>query len=189
MYIKKLHFLERSISVNTKSRQVLSPLAILISDIFENSFRELVSKALRIVDQWGTENSLFVNPTKTKVVFFFNRKREPRMTPIIMYGRFSELVSKVKCMAVILDKKHTWKDHFEYACKKALGILFECRKVFTNICIYCHKIKILAVRLSVIYIKLNVYNCLYFCLNTTKLYVSVAESIGSLSCQVSRQVD
>lgn len=103
-------------------------VAILIRGKFFNTLCELTNGALGIVERWCAENSLSVNPAKTVLVPFTNKRNLGRHGRITMFGADLALSEKAKYLGLILDKKLTWSEHITTKCTKARLAFWACSR-------------------------------------------------------------
>jgi len=105
-------------------------VVILIIGKFEEVLTSLMNSALNIVDQWCAENGLTVNPQKTKLVLFTNKKKLKKFKLPKLRGTSLKLCDQVKFLGYILDKKLSWKPHLTERINKATKIFWQCRTAF-----------------------------------------------------------
>lgn len=89
-----------------------------------------MNSALSIVEKWCTENGLSVNPQKTKLVLFTNKRKLSKLNLPYLNGIKLTLADQVKFLGFILDKKLSWKQHIQEKIKKATKIYWQCRVAF-----------------------------------------------------------
>ena len=88
-----------------------------------------MQQALVIVERWCERVNLSVNPDKTQCVLFTKCRKLGIPEGPLFYGKALEITDKVKYLGVILDRKLTWKEHVEYACKKFLNGYWLCKRM------------------------------------------------------------
>lgn len=101
---------------------VTGPCVSVISDIMGNILGE--------ISTWATGCGLSVNPDKTDLLLFTNRRVIPQYTLPSLNGKQLELSDSAKYLGVILDPKLSWKLNIEHRVKKAQGAFYACKKTF-----------------------------------------------------------
>ena len=104
-------------------------LAILITGNFANTICDLTQSALHIVDKWCKKYGLSVNPSKTELIMFTNRRALGDFKLPTLRGTTLQLVTEVKYLGVILDSKLNWNRHLENKLNKACLIFWQCRRL------------------------------------------------------------
>lgn len=104
-------------------------LVIMVIGKFAGALRDRLQAALKIVEKWCNQVGLRVNPLKTQVVAFTNKKKIDPPINITLFGEEVPLSSEVKYMGVTLDSKLLWRSHLEKTCKKANQLMWRCRRV------------------------------------------------------------
>ena len=102
-------------------------IAIIVTGKFTSTVKELMQKALGKVERWCRTHSLSVNPDKTEVVAFTNR-RNVDLRGLTFYGRELEPSKSVKYLGVTLDYRLNWKQHVSEVVRKATVCLWACRR-------------------------------------------------------------
>lgn len=97
-------------------------IAILISGAFEVVLSSLVNEAFRILEKWCNESGLSVNPVKTGLIFFTNKRKFLALSLPTLFGVKLKLTHKVKYIEVILDSELNWKEQIEERTKKAIKV-------------------------------------------------------------------
>ena len=94
------------------------------------TLREMTQKSLEHIDTWCKENGLSVSALKTHSVMFTWRRnwRDQLSRPLQIDGTEIEIRNTTKFLGVTLDSKLSWNEHIEQKCKKAKGILLQCRR-------------------------------------------------------------
>ena len=83
---------------------------------------------LNTVSEWCNGCGLSVNPDKTSVILFTNKRKISGIKPLLFYGKRLEMVTQVKHLGVILDNKLDWGAHLNHQTKRSCMILGQCRK-------------------------------------------------------------
>lgn len=87
---------------------------------------DLMRDSLSVVDRWCRNNGLGINPSKTEVVIFTN-KRLTRTPELSLNGVIIPYSKQVKFLGVIFDSKLNWGNHIEYRIRRAITIYWQCR--------------------------------------------------------------
>ncbi|CAH2088501.1 unnamed protein product [Euphydryas editha] len=80
-------------------------LTILISGPSESVVCDRMRAALIVVEQWCTDHDLTVNPAKTELVMFTNKRNLGNLKLPKLFGTGLALTREVKYLGVILDSK------------------------------------------------------------------------------------
>lgn len=104
-------------------------IAILISGKFASIVCDLTQAALRIVERWCQEYDLSVNPTKTEMVMFTNKRMLGMFTLPKLFGTKLQLAREVKYLGITLDRKLSWSTHIDNRIKKASITFWQCRRM------------------------------------------------------------
>ncbi len=102
-------------------------LTILISGRFAGTVFEVTQAALRIVEQWCDNYELSVNPTKTGLVLFTNRRSLDDYRLPTLFGTELKLSNETKYLGVLLDSKLNWNRHLEQKLSKASITFWQCK--------------------------------------------------------------
>ena len=102
-------------------------LTIIITGKFANTVFDVTQAALRIVEQWCNNYELSVNPTKTELIMFTNRRNleDNRLTTLL--GSELQLTNETKYLGVTLDSKLNWSRHLDHKISKASITFWQCR--------------------------------------------------------------
>ncbi|CAB0004279.1 unnamed protein product [Nesidiocoris tenuis] len=103
-------------------------LAIIIRGKFDSTLSDRLQGALDITHQWCEQEGLHLNPNKTVIVPFTNRRRLNIVAPTLA-GSPLTLSDQVRYLGVILDRKLTWKLHVKHVVNKASGAMWNCRRM------------------------------------------------------------
>lgn len=104
-------------------------IAILIGGPFENVLCDLMRSALKIVEQWCVKHELSVNPLKTELIMFTNKRNLGQLRLPKLFNTELSLTSEVKYLGVILDSKLIWNKHLDNKLEKASIIFWQCRRL------------------------------------------------------------
>ena len=103
---------------------------ISITGKFLDTLSNLLQSALNLVQNWCTKVGLKVNPNKTVIVPFTNRRKLQGLTEPDFFGTRINFSNECKFLGVILDKKLTWKPHLDTCIKNASRAFWACRRAF-----------------------------------------------------------
>ena len=84
---------------------------------------------LRHLEAWCQFTELSVNPHKIEMVLFTRRRRVDGFTAPQLFGHPLVLQDQVKYLGVIFDKQLRWKAHLDRQRKRAIAVLWQCRRV------------------------------------------------------------
>lgn len=89
-----------------------------------------MQRGLDLIQDWCKENNLSVNPSKTEVVLFTQKKKLGEYVLPKMGGTQLKLTNEVKYLGVILDSKLSYGRHVKEQCAKAKRIMGALRGAF-----------------------------------------------------------
>lgn len=104
-------------------------LTILIPGHFASVACNLMRNALRIVENWCREHNLTVNPAKTELVMFTNKRNLGPFTIPTFFGKDLTLSEEVKYLGITLDRKLNWSTHLDNKLRKAAIAFWQCNKM------------------------------------------------------------
>ena len=84
---------------------------------------ELMQQALTMVLNWGKENGLTFNPTKTVAVTFTKAPREPKWEKLRMGDKTIEYSKTMKYLGVTLSKRLSWTEHLRERVSKGIKVM------------------------------------------------------------------
>ena len=95
-----------------------------------DTLREMTQKSLELINSWCKENGLSLSALKTHSVMFTWRRnwRDDLTRPLKVDNTEIEIRNTTKFLGVTLDSKLSWNEHIDQKCKKAKGILMQCRR-------------------------------------------------------------
>ncbi|XP_063545759.1 uncharacterized protein LOC134753753 [Cydia strobilella] len=100
---------------------------LLVRGTVISVMRDIMIRGLRQVLGWCRERGLDLNPSKTKLVLFTN-KRIKEIRPIKIQGTELELVDELRYLGVTLNSKLRYKTHIKEQTAKAIRTLFQCKR-------------------------------------------------------------
>ncbi|CAK1600286.1 unnamed protein product [Parnassius mnemosyne] len=104
-------------------------LTILVSGKTASIVCDLTQAALRIVERWCREHDLTVNPNKTVLVMFTQKRKLNNYHPPSLFSTKLQLSSEVKYLGLTLDSKLNWNKHIENKINKASITFWQCRNM------------------------------------------------------------
>ncbi|KAI2795347.1 hypothetical protein BLOT_016795 [Blomia tropicalis] len=86
---------------------------------------DITNRALALIFEWGLENKLTFNPTKTQAMIASFRQTRFCVTDkaIVLNNTEIEITSEIKYLGVILNRKLNWKSHVKNQCHKVKNIM------------------------------------------------------------------
>jgi hypothetical protein len=75
-------------------------IVIIVQSKFVHTFREIMQKALNVVVKWAAKEGLNINPHKTAIVPFTNKKKIEGLGPLILHDKELKVLDKVKYLAL-----------------------------------------------------------------------------------------
>jgi ribonuclease HI len=84
---------------------------------------ELMQQALTMVLEWGKENGLTFNPTKTVAVTFTKATKEPEWKELKMGEKTIMYSKSMKYLGVTLSKRLTWTEHLKERVSKGMKVM------------------------------------------------------------------
>ncbi|CAK1594967.1 unnamed protein product [Parnassius mnemosyne] len=104
-------------------------LTILVSGKTASIVCDLTQAALRIVERWCREHDLTVNPNKTVLVMFTQKRKLNNYHLPSLFSTKLQLSSEVKYLGLTLDSKLNWNKHIENKINKASITFWQCRNM------------------------------------------------------------
>lgn len=104
-------------------------LAVLIRGKFDSTVSERTQLALNITMSWCSSVGLDVNPQKSTLVIFTNRRKVDWHNPVLN-GSTLPLSKEVKYLGVLFDHKLNWNSHLNYISSKATRVFCACQHMF-----------------------------------------------------------
>ncbi|XP_062550051.1 uncharacterized protein LOC134214743 [Armigeres subalbatus] len=89
-----------------------------------------MQNALQIVESWCRQYGLSVNPNKTSIVLFTEKRNRNGIRPLHLFGSEINVTDQVKYVGLILDSKLSWTPNIEFRIKKACMAFGQCRRTF-----------------------------------------------------------
>lgn len=105
-------------------------IVILTQGKHAGAVSELMQGALGIVEGWCIKENLRVNPTKTKLIPFTNKRKLDKLKPPTLFNEQLQVSREVKYLGLILDCKLTWNPHLEYVINRCKIVLMMSRRTF-----------------------------------------------------------
>ncbi|XP_075974068.1 uncharacterized protein LOC142975223 [Anticarsia gemmatalis] len=107
-------------------------LAILINGTAENVLCKIMRSAFQIIENWCEEHQLSVNPKKTELILFTNKRKLPDLELPKLFNTKLTLSTQVKYLGMVLDNKLNWASHIEAKTRKACIAFGQCRRMVGN---------------------------------------------------------
>ena len=103
-------------------------IGIIARGKFPEILPGLIQGGLAVVKRWCEDKALSVNPDKIVAVIFTRKYKVGNLKEIRFLGKNLAYAEGVKYLGVYLDRKIKWRTHLAGQCKKALGLLMQCRR-------------------------------------------------------------
>lgn len=104
-------------------------VALIVRGKFDETLSSRLQSALNYIMQWCEQEGLNINPAKTVIIPFTNRRKHD-LRPPTLKGTQLTFSTEVKYLGVILDNKLNWNSHLDYAVKKATTAIWACNRLF-----------------------------------------------------------
>ncbi|XP_011313251.1 uncharacterized protein [Fopius arisanus] len=104
-------------------------VALLVSSKDGGTLSFKMQKALDHVQRWCTSNGLKVNPRKTEMVLYTD-KRKLVVKPPSIYNTVLSFSEDVKYLGLWIDRRLSWKKHINMQTSKVIGTYWDCRRMF-----------------------------------------------------------
>ena len=101
-------------------------IVITIAGTCPSTIHELMGRALGRTARWCTHRGLSINPTKTTVVAFHNKKNN-KLPTLKLSGVDLKYSEEVIYLGFKLDRTLSWKPHLQWTIAKARRSLWACR--------------------------------------------------------------
>jgi len=83
---------------------------------------------MRMVDEWCRLAGLSINPKKAQLMLFSKKRNLDTKPMIFLSGTKLEYHLTVKYLGIHLDTKLSWRDHLAFRGKRAMNILWTCKR-------------------------------------------------------------
>ncbi|XP_047990715.1 uncharacterized protein LOC125229817 [Leguminivora glycinivorella] len=104
-------------------------IVILTSGNHTGTVCDVTRSALAIVERWCADNELTVNPNKTELVMFTNKRNLGNFRLPRLFNTELQLSTEVKYLGVLLDNKLNWSNHLNSKIEKATVVFWQCRRM------------------------------------------------------------
>lgn len=122
-------------------------------------FATCINEDLLEIQHWSHQNSLVLNPKKSKCLVLSRNKKDVSYFPLILLnGCPIKYVDSPKNLGVVFNQTLTWKNHISYILGKTYGVL---RTLWSTQ--YYTPLKIRALLVKTLIIPLITYGCEIFC--------------------------
>jgi ribonuclease HI len=123
-------FLESPAARATHVVAYADDIALLVTGKFPSTLSEILTSALRELEEWANRGGLGINPSKTELVLFTRRRKVEDFRRPSVGGTTLSLASEVKYLGIILDSKLDWRRNIEVRVGRALTAFYSCRRMF-----------------------------------------------------------
>ena len=106
--------------------------AICILGKHQETVSELMQTALKHTEEWCKRKGLRVNPGKTSLIPFTNKRKLEAMVEPMMFGETITFKKETKYLGVIYDSKLTWNAHLSYVTRKAKNTMWTCLRAYSK---------------------------------------------------------
>ena len=100
---------------------------LLVGGKNQQEVKEKLEKAINRAQQWFSNNSLLINPTKTEIMMLGKKSKEGITTTIdVKEGDTTvplRLETQIKILGVTIDDQLTWKPHVKQVKKRATNVI------------------------------------------------------------------
>ncbi|RVE45866.1 hypothetical protein evm_009465 [Chilo suppressalis] len=107
-------------------------LAIIIPGKFACTACEVTRGAMKVVEKWCDDYGLKVNPVKTELVMFTNKRSLGDYRLPKLFNTTLRLSNEVKYLGITLDSKLNWGSHIDKTTTKTNIIFWQCRKMISK---------------------------------------------------------
>ena len=90
--------------------------------------RDTTQRSLTAINEWCKDSGLKISELKTHSVMFTWKRKWKFSSPLKIDDHIIEMKKSTKLLGIHIDSKLSWNTHIEKQCKKAKGILMQCRK-------------------------------------------------------------
>lgn len=104
-------------------------LVLLSRGKFLDTVSNVLESALTALTRWSRKSGLNVNPSKTELVLFTNKRVIPNFRLPTLDGVTLKLSDSAKFLGTILDSKLNWKNNIIARVKKAYAAFYSCQKI------------------------------------------------------------
>ncbi|RVE41603.1 hypothetical protein evm_013751 [Chilo suppressalis] len=107
-------------------------LAIIIPGKFASTACDVMRGAMKVVEKWCDDYGLKVNPVKTELVMFTNKRSLGDYRLPKLFNTTLRLSNEVKYLGITLDSKLNWGSHIDKTTTKTNIIFWQCRKMISK---------------------------------------------------------
>lgn len=104
-------------------------VVLTIRGKYDGTLSDRLQSALNCTLSWCEQQGLTINPNKTVIIPFTNRRKHD-LRPPTLKGTQLTFSKEVKYLGVILYQKLNWNAHLDYAIKKATTAIWACNRMF-----------------------------------------------------------
>jgi ribonuclease HI len=103
-------------------------VVIFCSGKFANTVQSNMQRALHLAESWCLENELSINPTKTAMIPFTNR-RNLNLKLCRLFNTDIQFASETKYLGIYFDSKLKFSKHLDYVISKAIRAFWACKRM------------------------------------------------------------
>ena len=104
-------------------------VVLLATGKFLPTLSEQIDGALKTLVRWTRNCGLNINPQKTEMVLFTNKRKIPQFDTPSVGGTPLKISDSARYLGLILDRKLTWKMNIEERIKKANIAFYSCSRI------------------------------------------------------------
>ena len=108
-------------------------IALLVYGKFPNRALDSMNQELSKIHNWCMQEGLSINPSKTVVVPFTNRRNLSSLGNLRLGNFIPEYSKLVKYLGITLDKKLTWNVHIDNILRRARWSLSTIKHYWNNL--------------------------------------------------------
>lgn len=110
------------------SQAYADDVAVVVRGGSKSTVFEIMQGALNIIEKWCGGKGLSVNPAKTQIVLFTNKRAQSDCAiPLTLCRERLETSESIKFLGITLDSKLTWKTHLQAIIKRGKAAFWTLR--------------------------------------------------------------
>lgn len=103
-------------------------LVIICHGKFLSTLCDMTQRALSIIEKWCLEVGLKVNPNKTELMVFTNRRNLTGFKKPRLFGKELSMRDSVKYLGVTFTPKLNWNEHIKHHTDKCIRVFWCCKR-------------------------------------------------------------